>query len=135
MGNEVCRRYIAFNNKTLYQSGKVKYKFYDTVTDDNSLLIANDIYTPVKYGTVVYKEYELEELIYGTQEANAILENKFEAFLKNFQDLGVQIIEKNVTIEEYEDYFLAKGCVKAICRTGTDIPINRKEEITVNEHN
>ena len=134
-GNEVCRRYIAFNNKTLYQSGKVKYKFYDTVTDDNSLLIANDIYTPVKYGTVVYKEYELEELIYGTQEANAILENKFEAFLKNFQDLGVQIIEKNVTIEEYEDYFLAKGCVKAICRTGTDIPINRKEEITVNEHN
>ena len=77
----------------------------------------------------------MENKVLATVAGEEITEAEFEAFLQNFQDLGVQIIEKNVTIEEYEDYFLAKGCVKAICRTGTDIPINRKEEITVNEHN
>lgn len=134
-GNEVTEHYVKLHNNRLSTNRKKKFDLYDTVYTQKQYMLSNNIYTPVYYGEVIYKEYYYEEASYSISEGKAILDERLNYFLENFNEIGVQIIEKNVTIEEWDGALVAKGTIVVNKPIGIPTQIIKTEEILINEHN
>ncbi len=93
-----------------------QYKMSDVVTTDKQLSITDNYYLPVSAGKITIREYVTSEAVYSEEEACAIATNNLEIFIKNLQEKGIQIIEKNVTI----------ACNDKICRASGTIKVNRR---------
>lgn len=93
-----------------------QYKMSDVVTTDKQLSITDNYYLPVSAGKITIREYVTREAVYSEEEACAIATNNLEIFIKNLQEKGIQIIEKNVTI----------ACDDNICRASGTIKVNRR---------
>jgi len=88
------------------------FKLSDVVTTDKQLSITDDYYLPLSAGKITVREYVTDEAVYSEEEALGIAGNNLEIFIKNLQEKGIQIIEKNVTIECDEKFCRASGTIK-----------------------
>ena len=78
------------------------YEEYDVLTEQKQLRIFDSYYLPVYFGRETVREYVKEEGIYTKEEIKDKFERKVQKFIGTLEEKGVQIIEKNVTINKYK---------------------------------
>jgi similar to stage IV sporulation protein len=91
---------------------KVSYTLFEKTTDYRQLHICSDFYLPVVWCTDTYQEYQLTEKKYTKEQAQKIANEHLEAYLRKIKEKKIQIIEKNVIINVYENYCRVKGTIK-----------------------
>lgn len=77
-----------------------RYENCDVVEEKTQFCLFENYYLPVYIGSVLSREYVTEEKIYSKEEIKTIFETKIQKFIESLEQKGVQIIEKNVTINK-----------------------------------
>ena len=95
-----------------------KYKQSDTVEEKTQLRLFENYYLPVYMGQDFVREYVTEEKNYTKEEVKKIFEDKIQKFIETLQEIGVQIIEKNVTINKTSGVWKMKVDFLAVEKTG-----------------
>ena len=106
--------------------GKIKYENFDKVTDRKQVRLLKNFYLPLYYGSSVNREYTITENIYTKEEVETL------------QEKGVQIIEKNVTINKSQKKWQMDMDFQIVEKTGKSIaaaPGITAEELEVEEEN
>ena len=73
---------------------------YETAVEKHQVVLLDNIYLPVYYGSIDRKEYYTKYFTYTDEEMKNKLYEDFEKFISGLEEKGVQIIEKDVKIEE-----------------------------------
>ena len=105
------KNYLYFRlGKKEWSIGEEKpYLVCDMVMQETTPTILRDLKIPVLWGKYMYREYQNTECLYTEEEASEILQKNFLQFLVSLEEKGVQIIEKNVTIEKSMDIYQVSG--------------------------
>lgn len=100
-GNEIKRNYIMISGKkiALPLFGK-QFELSDAIESQNRISLFGGYDLPVYFGKTVIKEYTEEENIYTKAEIKVKFEEKIQKLIQTLEEKGVQIIEKNVTINK-----------------------------------
>ncbi len=123
-GREKKHYYIGWGEKILsLKVGKVKFPYYDAVTGQEKIQILPDLYLPLLYGSTTYREYLNTEHSYSLDEAEQILSEKYAKILKDLEEKGVQIIEKNVRIDTESGKWILEGTLTIIDKIGEEVPL------------
>ncbi len=98
-GRVIRKDYVRIQNCFFSTSlKKIDYPFYDIINDTKKVRLLKDIYLPVSYGTIMYREYVMVDSLYTDKMAEQYLKRKFDKDMKDLREKGVQIIENNVRI-------------------------------------
>lgn len=100
-GNEIKRNYLMISGKkiALPLFGK-QFELSDAIESQNRISLFGGYDLPVYFGKTVIKEYTEEENIYTKAEIKVKFEEKIQKLIQTLEEKGVQIIEKNVTINK-----------------------------------
>ena len=82
--------------------GKISYKKYDVLEECEQIILFGGYRIPVVYGKKQIREYVEEDAIYTKEEIKLQFEQKVQKIIQTLDEKGVQIIEKNVTINKYK---------------------------------
>jgi len=123
-GREYERRYLLIGGKTYLFGREPDYRYYDVVNTQNEISLLKGLKIPVAYGTYTYREYQNTECSYSLDEAQTLLNEKYSIFLSGLEEKGVQIIEKNVTIDTRSGVWVLKGELRVREKIGAAIPID-----------
>ena len=93
----------------------------------------DDFYLPIYYGTNQYKAYELYEKTYSRQMSQEILKENLNKFCQTLEEKGVQIIEKNVKIEQGKKEMRLTGTLQVIEKAVKKAPVKKQEVPPVSE--
>ena len=134
-GNEKKILLLGFNEKELnIPIGKVVYESYDVSGEKKQVQLLDHLFLPVYYGVKYAKEYTLAPKIHTEEEMNQIMEGEWDKILQTLEEKGVQITEKNVTINKSEDKWtlnakmqLVEEAVKKVENTTEQIPFSDSE--------
>lgn len=108
-GREKKRSFVSFGNFEIsLPILNIPYKKYDTINETNQLQFFGGYHMPIYYGNRSIREYTKEEGIYGKEEIKEKFEYKVQKFIQTLEEKGVQIIEKNVTINKYKGVWRMK---------------------------
>lgn len=120
-GKEKKYPFIMFGTKKLKfpEIGKKFYE-YDVVEEKQQMKLFENYYLPVYIGNDLVREYATEEKIYSQNEVKKIFEEKILKFIETLQEKGVQIIEKDVTINKTSGVWRMNVTFQAIEKTGTE---------------
>ncbi len=102
--------------------GGVRYLKADCIVEKKQAKLFDHLYLPFYFGKYTYREYMLEERKRSPLEGKQILEYRFKKILSTLEEKGVQILEKNVKIENSMDIYTLKGELVVIEKTGKKIP-------------
>ncbi len=94
------------------------YEKYDVVEECEQIQLFGGYRIPVFYGEKQVREYVVEEAIYTKEEIKENFEHKIQKIIQTLEEKGVQIIEKNVTINKYKGIWTLK----------VDFTVNQKAE-------
>lgn len=97
-----------------------QYETYDVIEEKHQLKLFENYYLPVYVGRDLVREYVTEEKIYEKDEVKKLFEEKLQKFIETLQEKGVQIIEKDVTINKTSGIWRMDVNFQAIERTGTE---------------
>ena len=89
------------------------YEQFDLTEHASQLHFTDNFYLPVYFETYLYEECQTEEKTYSKTEAAAIAQSRFEQYLTNLEEKGIQILEKNVMIEKADQKYVVTGTVDA----------------------
>ena len=89
------------------------YYEFDLTEHASQLHFTDNFYLPVYFETYLYEECQTEEKTYSKTEAAAIAQSRFEQYLANLEEKGIQILEKNVMIEKADQKYVVTGTVDA----------------------
>ena len=95
------------------------YEQYDVIKETKQLRIFKNYELPVSWGKEIRREYETKEQIYTKEEIKEIFQGKLQKFIATLEEKGVQIIEKNVTINKTSGVWKMKVDFLAEEKTGT----------------
>lgn len=100
-GNEIKRNYLMISGKkiALPLFGK-QFELSDAIESQNRISLFGGYDLPVYFGKTVIKEYTEDENIYTKAEIKVKFEEKIQKLIQTLEEKGVQIIEKNVTINK-----------------------------------
>lgn len=122
-GNEKTIYFFqGFDKEYKFSLGKVNYLKADCVVEKRQLRLFENLYLPFFVGKYTYREYMMEERKRTETEAEKILESRLSKILLTLEEKGVQILEKNVTIDNSMDTYIMKGKLVIIETTGKTIP-------------
>ena len=96
-----------------------RFERSDVVEEKKQLKVFENYYLPVYIGNNLVREYIVEEKKYTKEEVKSLFEQKLEKFIQTLQEKGVQIIEKNVTINKTSGVWKMKADFLAEEKTGT----------------
>lgn len=100
-GKRIKRKYILFKQKEwMIPVVRIPYEKYDVLKEVEQVCILDGYKLPVYYGEKNVHEYMLEKQIYSKEEIKQKFEKKIQKFIQTLDEKGVQIIEKNVTINK-----------------------------------
>ncbi len=91
---------------------------YETITEKHQVVLLDNIYLPVYYGTINRKEYYIKYFTYTEDEMKSKLSENYEKFILSLQEKGVQIVEKNVKMVKNSKGMDLYGDILAIKQTG-----------------
>ena len=94
------------------------YEKQDVVEEKTQLKLFGNFYLPVYLGHDLVREYVSEERVYTKDEVKELFEDKIQKFIESLQEKGVQIIEKNVTIDKNAGVWKMKVDFLALEKTG-----------------
>ena len=95
------------------------YENSDLIEEKRQLKLFDNYYLPVYIGENLVREYKIEEKIYTKEEVKMPFEERLQKFIQTLQEKGVQIIEKNVTINKTSGVWKMKVDFLAEEKTGT----------------
>ena len=113
--------------KLLFRLGSCRFLKYDTVTQENQLKVLGQIFLPVSWGFEVNREYFNVEAVYQAEQAGQILEERLEKKIEGLYDLGVQIKQKNVTINTVGGSAVLNAVFKVEGKTGQPRPLSGEQ--------
>lgn len=94
------------------------YEQYDVIKETKQLRIFKNYELPVFWGKETRREYETKEQIYTKEEIKEIFQGKLQKFIATLEEKGVQIIEKNVTINKTSGVWSMKTDFLTVEKTG-----------------
>ena len=116
-------------------AGRVSYETYDVSGDKNQIQLLDHLFLPVFYGIKYAREYTMTEKIHTEEEMQKIMEEEWKKILQTLEEKGVQITEKNVTINKNSDKWilnirmqLVEEAVKTVQTATEQIPDTMSEE-------
>lgn len=95
---------------------------WEGVQEYTQLQIMKDFYLPVFYGKTVYTEYEKKRANYTEGELKNLLLEKYNTYEQSLMEKGVQIVEKNVKIEQKKKTMVLSGTIKVNLPIGVRHP-------------
>ncbi len=95
-----------------------QYENYDVLSEKEQICLFGGFYLPVYWGKETVREYQKEKQIYTQEEIKEKFEEKVQKFIQTLGEKGVQIIEKNVTINKNKDTWNLKVKFTVIQETG-----------------
>ncbi len=108
-GREERSIFIKAGNRELRFGKEPSFLSYDTVMEYHRFAPMKDMNLPLHYGTYTYREYQNTDTLYTTKEAEIIFSEKYSLFIKELEEKGVQIIEKNVKIDTVGSKWILQG--------------------------
>ncbi len=106
-------------NKLMIPYFSNSFALYDETEEITQVKLFGNLYLPICFGHNERKEYLLNEQVYSKEEAKELFENKITKFIQTLEEKGVQIIEKNVTINKTAKVWKMKVDFLTIEKTGT----------------
>lgn len=82
---------------------------YDRVEESHQLCIYDNFYLPVYFGTISRRYYQMEEVRYTDEELTRKAEYAIQRDMTDLENLGVEIIQNNVTITLQENSCICQG--------------------------
>ncbi len=132
-GEEKNTYYLSLFHMTLQLFGKPENGSYTVYKTSNQVKLMDDFYLPIYYGTNQYKAYELYEKTYSRQMSQEILKENLNKFCQTLEEKGVQIIEKNVKIEQGKKEMRMMGTLQVIEKAVKKAPVEKQEIPPVSE--
>ena len=111
----------------VFRPGRCRFLKYDTVMDTRQLKVLGQIYLPFYYGFEVKREYFEVEAVYEEEQAEEILEGRLEKKIEGLYDLGVQIMQKNVTINTVGGSAFLNAVFEVEGKTGQSRPLSGEQ--------
>ena len=100
-GKERKRYFVMVGEKKLQlPSFRKNYEEFDVIEEKKQFCLFENYYLPLYIGSELTREYYVEENFYTKEEIKTIFELKIQKFIETLEEKGVQIIEKNVTINK-----------------------------------
>lgn len=125
-GKEKKYPFLMFGTKKVEIPRFDRYEKWDEVEEKKQLKLFKNYYLPVYIGHDLVREYVTEDKIYTSNEVKKLFEEKIIKFIETLEEKGVQIVEKNVTINKVSGVWKMKVDFLAVEKTGTP----RKTQIT-----
>lgn len=117
-------------------AGKVDYETYDLAGEKKQVQLLDHLFLPLFYGTKYAKEYDLVQKMHTEEEMVQIMEEEWDKILHTLEEKGVQITQKNVTINKGRDKWVLHAKMQlveeAVTKTKTtveQIPVTEGEEV------
>lgn len=85
---------------------KSSFVNYDSIVRRSRPVLFEKLSIPLFSGTILHREYQNVEHLYREEEAKALLAEKMNEFFSKCEEKGVQILEKNVTIDSRDDLWV-----------------------------
>ncbi|HJA93906.1 MAG TPA: sporulation protein YqfD [Candidatus Eisenbergiella merdipullorum] len=127
-GREKKDFFLSFGGRRfVFRLGGCRFLKYDTVTDARQLKVLGQIYLPFFYGFEVKREYFEVEAVYQKEKAEEILEERLEKKIEGLYDLGVQIKQKNVTINTVDGLAVLNAAFDVEGKTGQPRPLSEQQ--------
>ncbi len=101
--------YLRFGETELTIHHKPDYLYADVLIQESTSKLLGELHIPLRWGRFEHREYMNLETFYTEKEASDILEQKFMKFLTTLSEKGVQIIEKDVTINKSGNKWIMEG--------------------------
>lgn len=108
-GREETRSYLKAGGNSWTIPGDRPFLVYDSVIKETRPLLFEKLSIPLYWGTVTHREYQNVEYVYTQEEVKVLLNQKLMVFLTSLEEKGVQIIEKNVKIENDGSSWVLRG--------------------------
>lgn len=118
-GKEKEYPFLMFGTKKIGIPRFDGYGKWDEVEEKRQLKLFKNYYLPVYIGHDLVREYVTEDKIYTRNEVKKLFEEKIKKFIETLEEKGVQIIEKNVTIDKVSGVWKMKVDFLAVEKTGT----------------
>lgn len=131
-GQEKNTYFLSFFHTTLHLFKKPAEGQYTVYKSVNQVKLMEDFYLPVYYGKNYYKNYETYKKTYSRQMCQELLKEKLNKFCQTLEEKGVQIIEKNVKIEQGETEMKMTGSLQVIEMAIRKSPIEQSP-VEINE--
>lgn len=96
-----------------------RYLSYDVLTQTKQIVLLKNLYLPVYKGQITYREFYNMEKSYSLEEAKEILTDRAEEFWQTLMQKGVQIVQKNVTIDKDDTNYILNADYTVIEKTST----------------
>lgn len=126
--------YFAIGQKKwILKLGECRYLHYDSVLEARQMRILPQIYLPFYFGFMVNREYLPVEAVYGEEAARNILEERLDKNIASLEEKGVQIIQKNVTINAAGNAVVMEGMLQAAGSIGSARPLEEQQPAAENE--
>lgn len=126
-GREKKSRYLRLGSRRLQLPVEKPYLVYDSLVRESTPVLFEKLSVPAAIGNCTYREYQNVEFRYTKEEAAQILNEKIIAFLTSLEEKGVQIIEKNVTINTESGGWVLNGSFLVRGPVGKSAAIVKKE--------
>ena len=121
-------------------AGKVGYETYDVSGEKKQVQLLDHLFLPVFYGVKYAREYSYVPKIHTEEEMQQIMEEEWNKILQTLEEKGVQIIEKNVTINKNREFWvlnvrmqLMEEAIQTVPNTTEQIPVTESEEEVLTE--
>lgn len=83
--------------------GKITYETYDISEEKSQVRLLDHLYLPLYYGHRTVQEYEMIQQKYTEDEMKSIMQEEWSKIISTLEEKGVQITQKNVTINKNDD--------------------------------
>ncbi|MCM1254019.1 MAG: sporulation protein YqfD [Clostridium sp.] len=118
--------------------GKVDYETYDLRGEKKQVQLLDHLFLPVYYGTKQAKEYRVVKKTHTEEEMQSIMEEEWNKILQVLEEKGVEIAQKNVTINKNTDKWILYARMQLVEEAVTksdnqtqQIPAAESEEETI----
>ncbi|MBR1852352.1 MAG: sporulation protein YqfD [Lachnospiraceae bacterium] len=101
---------------------------YDRIMRSSRPVLFEKLRIPVFWGSYTYREYQNVEHLYAEEAAQQLLEKELSQFLQTLEQKGVQIIEKDVKIENEEEGFVLRGNFTVQEKAGRRVETDKGED-------
>lgn len=111
-GESSTRYFVEIFGKTfVFPFKKPDYDCYFCIRDYEQIKLLDDFYLPVFYGRECYYRQQEETAEYGKEEAKALAEQHLEQFLRELEENGASVLEKNVTMKTDGGQYFVNGTI------------------------
>ena len=102
-GKQRNRAFLIIDDKKIkFPDFLPSYESYDVLEERTQIRLFDNYYLPIYFGKEQVREYVNEERKYTRDEVKYIFEERIQKIMKTLEEKGVQIIEKDVTINKYK---------------------------------